>query len=209
RTSNDSLSARAAAPPGRRHRRLRYRRHVSADADSPADDAEAPLADSERIVALDVLRGFALLGIFIMNMPAFSHSLFTPPEMPARVLDAIVAGRRELLFAGKFTLLFGLVFGIGFAIQMARLDAAESARAARLGARVAAVPRRHRATHVYARRLAFLFFVGLVHAMLIWSGDVLLVYALVGFALLGLRRLGDRELYALIAACLIFPALSE
>jgi len=178
---------------------------VSADADSPADDAEAPLADSERIVALDVLRGFALLGIFIMNMPAFSHSLFTPPEMPARVLDAIVAGLRELLFAGKFNLLFGLVFGIGFAIQMARLDAAESARAARLGT----APRRHRATQVYARRLAFLFFVGLVHAMLIWSGDVLLVYALVGFALLGLRRLGDRALCALIAACLVFPALTE
>ena len=178
---------------------------MSADADSPADDAEAPLADSERIVALDVLRGFALLGIFIMNMPAFSHSLFTPPEMPARVLDAIAAGLRELLFAGKFNLLFGLVFGIGFAIQMTRLDAAESAHAARLGS----APRRHRATQVYARRLAFLFFVGLVHAMLIWSGDVLLVYALVGFALLGLRRLGDRALCALIGACLVFPALTE
>ena len=54
---------------------MRYRRHVSADADSPADDAEAPLAASERIAALDVLRGFALLGVFIMNMPAFSHSI--------------------------------------------------------------------------------------------------------------------------------------
>ena len=49
---------------------------MSADADSPADDAEAPLAASERIAALDVLRGFALLGIFIMNMPGFSHSVF-------------------------------------------------------------------------------------------------------------------------------------
>ena len=178
---------------------------MSADADSPADDAEAPLADSERIAALDVLRGFALLGIFIMNMPGFSHSIFTLPEIPPRWFDAIVAGLREILFAGKFNLLFGLVFGIGFAIQMARLDAAEAARAARLGT----APRRHRATQVYARRLAFLFVVGLVHAMLIWSGDVLLIYALVGFALLGLRRLGDRALYALIAACLVFPALTE
>jgi len=178
---------------------------VSADADSPADDAEAPLAASERIAALDVLRGFALLGIFIMNMPAFSHSIFTLPETPPGLLDALLIGLREILFAGKFNLLFGLVFGIGFAIQMTRLDAAEAARAARLGD----ARRRHRATQVYARRLAFLFFVGLVHAMLIWSGDVLLVYALVGFVLLGLRRLGDRALYVLIAACLVLPALSE
>ena len=63
---------------------------MSADADSPADDAEAPLADSERIAALDVLRGFALLGIFIMNMPGFSHSIFTLPEIPPRWFDAQV-----------------------------------------------------------------------------------------------------------------------
>jgi uncharacterized protein len=190
---------------GRPRGRLRYRRHVSADADSPADDAEAPLAESDRIAALDVLRGFALLGIFIMNMPAFSHSPFTLPQAPQGVLDGLLTGLREILFAGKFNLLFGLVFGIGFAIQTARLDEAEAVRAARLGR----APRRHRATQVYARRLAFLFVVGLVHAMLIWSGDVLLVYALVGFALLGLRRLGDRAVYALIAACLVFPALTE
>jgi len=178
---------------------------VSADADSPADDAEAPLAAGERIVALDVLRGFALLGIFIMNMPAFSHSIFTLPEVPPGVLDALLLALREILFAGKFNLLFGLVFGIGFAIQMARLDGAEAARAARVGA----APRRHRATQVYARRLAFLFVVGLVHAMLLWSGDVLLIYAMVGFVLLALRRLGDRALYVLIAACLVFPALTD
>ena len=178
---------------------------MSADADSPANDAEAPLAASDRVAALDVLRGFALLGVFIMNMPAFSHSIFALPDMPQGMLDVLLAGLREILFAGKFNLLFGLVFGIGFAIQMARLDAAETARAARLGT----APRRHRATQVYARRLAFLFVIGLIHAMLIWSGDVLLVYALVGFALLGLRRLGDRALCVLIAACLLFPALTE
>ena len=106
---------------------------MSADADSPADDAEAPLAANERIAALDVLRGFALLGIFIMNMPAFSHSVFALPETPRSLLEGLATGLRELLFAGKFNLLFGLVFGIGFAIQMARLDQAEAARAARLG----------------------------------------------------------------------------
>ena len=87
-------------------------------------------------------------------------------------------------------------------MQMARLESAESAR-------FGAVPARGRAIRIYARRMAFLTVVGLVHAMLLWSGDVLLVYALIGFALLGLRRFGDRTLGLLIAACLLFPALSE
>jgi uncharacterized protein len=184
---------------------LRYRRRVSADADSIADDADAPVAATDRIAALDVLRGFALLGIFIMNMPGFSHSVFAAPAPPRSTFDALVQALRELLFAGKFNLLFGLAFGIGFALQMARLDGAESTRAARLGV----APQAHRATRIYARRLAFLFVVGLVHAMLLWSGDVLLIYALIGFVLLGLRRLGDRALFALLTVCLVFPALSE
>ena len=178
---------------------------MSADADSPASDAEAPLAATDRVAALDVLRGFALLGIFIMNMPGFSHSIFAAPAPPWTGLDGLVAGLRETLFAGKFNLLFGLVFGIGFALQMQRLDGAESARAARLGT----APRPLRPTRIYARRLSFLFVVGLVHAMLLWSGDVLLIYALLGFALLALRRVGDPVLYALLAACLVFPAIAE
>ena len=178
---------------------------MSADADSPANDAEAPLAASERIAALDVLRGFALLGIFIMNMPGFSHSIFAAPTPPQTWLDGLVAALREALFAGKFNLLFGLVFGIGFALQMKRLDGAESARAARLDT----APRPLRPMRIYARRLSFLFVVGLVHAMLLWSGDVLLIYAILGFALLALRRVGDRVLYALLAVCLVFPAIAE
>ena len=59
------------------------------------------------------------------------------------------------------------------------------------------------------RRLAFLLVVGLVHAMLVWSGDVLLVYALLGFALLAARRVADGALWALLVACLLFPAVAE
>ena len=61
---------------------------MSADAVSAADDADAPIATTERIAALDVLRGFALLGIFIMNMPGFSHSQFAMPA-PLGAIDGL------------------------------------------------------------------------------------------------------------------------
>jgi uncharacterized protein len=156
----------------------------------PTPTREAPLPAAERIAALDVLRGVALFGIFIMNMPGFTHSLFTPPPPDASGLDTL----RELLFAGKFNLMFGLLFGIGFNLQLGRLEAAR--------------PGGH-ATLVYARRLAVLLAIGLVHAALLWSGDVLVVYAVLGFALLAMRRLPDGAVLALIVACLLYPALSD
>ena len=187
-------------PPERRRGRLRYRRHVSADADSTADDAEAPLAAAERIAALDVLRGFALLGIFIMNMPGFSHSMFAAAECRR---DGARRARRpgcaSCSSPASSTFSSACVFGIGFAIQMARLDAAEAARAARLGdgaapasgdaglCAPARVPARRRPR---PRRCC--------------SGPATCCSStrVLGFALLGLRRLGDRALLALIAACL-------
>jgi uncharacterized protein len=164
-------------------------------ADSNVAASATPVPSGERIAALDVLRGLALLGIFIMNMPGFSHSPFAAPVPEASAAERLVAALRETLFAGKFNLLFGLLFGIGFALQMARLR------------RGAAKP--SDAIRVYARRLVFLLAIGIVHAMLLWPGDVLVVYAVLGFALLALERLSDRGLLVLIAACLLFPALAE
>ncbi len=178
---------------------------MSEAADSNVDDADAPLPATERVAALDVMRGFALLGIFIMNMPGFAHSLFAAPKPEARTVDAIVAALRDLLFAGKFNLLFGFLFGIGFTLQMTRLERDETARAARLGR--AANP--ERPGRVFVRRIGFLLAVGLVHAIVFWPGDVLVVYAVLGFALLFARRLSDRTLLALLAFCLVLPALIE
>ena len=140
-----------------------------------------------------MLRGFALFGIFIMNMPGFTHSLFTPPDAAASRLDAAVMLVREALFAGKFNLLFGILFGIGFTLQLARLDSARPGRAG----------------FVYARRLAVLLGIGLIHAALLWSGDVLVIYALLGFALLGLQRLPPRTVLALVVACLLLPPVLD
>ncbi len=144
-------------------------------------------------MTLDVLRGVALLGIFIMNMPGFTHSLFAQPVPEATAIDRAVVAARDLFFAGKFNLLFGLLFGIGFALQLGRLEAAGASSPAR----------------VYARRLAALLAIGLGHAALLWPGDVLVVYAVLGFGLLAIRKLPERAVVALLAACLVFPAASD
>ena len=152
-----------------------------------------PLPAAQRIEVLDVLRGFALLGIFIMNMPSFAHSIFTPPPPQDGSFDGTVVALRELLFAGKFNLMFGMVFGIGFTLQLRRLEAADPARAAL----------------VYVRRLAVLLAIGIVHAALLWMGDVLVAYAVLGFVLLAIRRVPDALLLVLLGLCLVFPAASD
>lgn len=152
-----------------------------------------PLPAGQRIEVLDMLRGFALLGIFIMNMPSFAHSIFTPPPPEDGSLNGVVVMLRELLFAGKFNLMFGMVFGIGFTLQLRRLEGAD--------------PRR--ATFIYLRRLAVLLAIGLIHAMLLWMGDVLVAYAVLGFALLALRRMPDAVVLVLLSLCLVFPAASD
>ncbi|HUP09492.1 MAG TPA: DUF418 domain-containing protein [Caldimonas sp.] len=170
---------------------------ADAAATPPARAASTgPLPARERIVALDILRGVAMLGIFVMNVPGFSHSLFAGAagmETPQGGIDRAVALGREVLVAGRFNTLFSLLFGIGFALQYARLQAT----------------RPHDALLVYVRRLVVLGAIGALHAAFLWSGDVLLVYAVLGFALLPLRRAPDALLLALVAACVAFPAVFD
>lgn len=146
----------------------------------------APLRSKDRLAALDILRGLALLGIFIMNMPSFSQSLFAQTE------GGWVTALRDLLVGGKFNALFALLFGIGFALQLKRLEASEPWRAGR----------------IYLRRLVVLMVLGLLHASWFWSGDVLFVYSVLGLGLLLLRRASDRLLVGLIVAGLLFPAFA-
>jgi uncharacterized protein len=160
-----------------------------------SEPALAATPAEERLPVLDIVRGVALLGILVMNIPAFGHSLFASVEATEiwhAPLDRIAALLREALFAGKFNSMFSLLFGIGFTLQFGRLQASRPADANR----------------IYLRRLAVLLALGLLHAGLLWSGDVLLVYALLGLALLLLRRMPDRALWLLIAMCLLYPAAS-
>jgi uncharacterized protein len=154
------------------------------------------LPAAERLPTLDILRGFALMGILIMNMPGFASSFFAEADgsfLWTHPVDRAAEQVREALFSGKFNSMFSLLFGIGFTIQYARLQERDPAHA----------------TTVYLRRLFALLAFGLVHAFVFWPGDVLHTYALLGFVLvLGLRHVSDRGIVALIVAALLYPAVN-
>ncbi|MBS0657700.1 MAG: DUF418 domain-containing protein [Verrucomicrobia bacterium] len=145
-----------------------------------------PTAPSERLTSLDVLRGFALLGIFIMNMPGFGQSPFTGYDGTREFTawyDQAVEVFRGAVLDGKFNSLLSFLFAIGFTLQLERLRRNPSAQGTRL----------------YLRRVAVLLALGLIHGWIFWGGDVLHVYAVLGFALLAFHRLSDRALLGWIA----------
>ena len=153
-----------------------------------------PIAAHERIATLDVLRGFALGGILLMNMEAFVGPLagsYTGLDPALAGADRIVDGLVYVFVQGKFFTLFALLFGMGFAVMAQRADAAGRPFAG-----------------LYLRRSLALLGIGLAHALLVWSGDVLVTYALVSFLLPAFAEAPPRLLAWLGALCyLAAPAL--
>ncbi len=136
------------------------------------DDASAPLPASQRIEALDVLRGLALLGVIAINAVfGFRVSIFQqflPDTGGLRTIDRALLAFLTAAVELKAFALFSLLFGAGLAIQFDGL---------------AQNPCR---TVLLVRRLAVLLGLGAVHAVLIWNGDILVEYALAGFVVLPL-----------------------
>jgi len=158
----------------------------------PEPELLAPVARQERIAAMDVLRGLAVLGIFLINMPLYVAPSAGFFDWEKNALWSGTADRLATLFIyifaqGKFYTLFSFLFGLGFGVQMLR--AAE----------------RHSPNFLatYRRRLFVLLAIGVLHFTLIWWGDVLHVYALLGFLLILFRTRADKTLLIWVA-CLTF-----
>jgi uncharacterized protein len=151
----------------------------------PGETPEArPIDSTERLALLDVLRGFALCGVFVSNAYMwFSGRTFIPRAQleaameSASLLDKIAAYGTGILVFGKFITLFAFLFGLGFSVQMSRAEAR--------GATIAPL---------YMRRLVVMFLIGAVHLLGLWYGDILTTYALMGFALLLFRNRTDKTL---------------
>lgn len=160
---------------------------------TPVETPLSPVTGAERIQSLDVLRGFALLGILAMNIRAFAMpgaAYFFP-----HVWGDLGGANYWLWYLGdvfanqKFITLFSMLFGAGVALMHER---------------ALALDRGWKGLHY--RRMGVLLAIGLVHGYLLWGGDILVSYAVVGMLLYPFRNLRPRRL---LIAALFFIAIGS
>ena len=153
----------------------------------------APTPPGQRILTIDILRGFALFGILLVNMDLFVHSyasVVAGTTLPENPID-VWAYRLILFFAfGKFYSIFSFLFGLGMMLQFQRTQA-----------------RGGRFSRLWLRRMAILLVFGLIHAYFIWVGDILILYSFVGTAMLLWRKARPRTLLIWAAIALAVPLI--
>ena len=161
--------------------------------ESSRQDAVLPVSPGHRVAAIDVLRGFALLGVLMVNLiTEFRISLFQqflPPTVEGSRLDYVIDAVVSVGMESKAFALFSLLFGMGLAIQFDRL--ADTAQ---------------RLTFLVRRLLVLLGF-GILHLCFIWNGDILTEYALVGLLALPFLYASNRSLGVACAVALLFYAV--
>jgi uncharacterized protein len=165
------------------------------ESDVGAKKRVEPVSAAERFFAVDVLRGFALLGILAMNIVGFGWPMAAYAN-PFRGGGFVGADRsiwffNHLVFEGKMMSIFSMLFGAGLVLMDQRAEAR--------GARIRGV---------YYRRVLWLLAIGLIHSYFIWSGDILVLYAESGLLLYFFRNLRPKTLIILgITLSLLFVPL--
>jgi len=154
--------------------------------------APAPTARRHRYVVMDVLRGFALFGVMLINLYEMGGvDILITAEQLAALPTAALDGRLEfwvrLFVYDKANTLFAFLFGLGFWVQMERLQA----RGAPFES-------------IYLRRAAILLIIGWVHQLCFFSWDILHVYGIAAFILFFCRKLPHRTLLWTGLALLLF-----
>lgn len=147
---------------------------------------------NNRIPTLDFLRGVAILGILFINIESFAY------PNPWSSWQYGFFGKIDhdtrfwvyFLTQGKFYTMFALLFGVGFVIFIDRAQA-----------KVRGV----KAVDIYARRLFWLFFIGVFHVYFIWEGDILYHYAICGFLLLPFRSMKSKNIIITLLILLSIP----
>jgi uncharacterized protein len=155
----------------------------------PASNA-GPVTAAERLVALDILRGVAVMGILVMNIYAFAMPLaaYSNPLLMGGS-DALNMGTwffTHLVFDQKFMSIFAMLYGAGVVMMMERAEARDTAFGP-----------------VFYRRSAWLIVIGMLHGYFIWLGDILFHYALIGMVVFLFRKAAPRTL--IVIACCLLP----
>src|SRR6478609_8252020 len=151
-----------------------------------------PVQTNEREIFMDVLRGFAILGIFIANLDSFAEfnegAHLTGPFI-LEGWDHKMSFLHHIFIEGKFYSIFSLLFGWGIALQIKR-----------------GIARGSDALPTIKRRLMFMLLLGFVH-LLIWTGDIVFFYALLGFLLLLFRKFSNKVLLVTGGLLILSPIL--
>lgn len=141
----------------------------------------APTRVENRLEHIDIVRGFAILGIFIVNIGSFSapYFIYGGAEMVWNTpLERTVQAFIDIFFQGSFYTLFSILFGFNWQLMKDRLQAKEMA-----------------ITPFLLRRQFGLIGFGVIHAFLIWHGDILLSYGLIGLFLFLFIEVKERTLF--------------
>ena len=150
-----------------------------------------PVAATSRSKILDILRGIALFGVFISNLGVFSGYVFLPEAQKAKLSTAAVNVYYDYFhFAfidGKFYSIFSLLFGVGFSVFLTK----------------------SKGIFTLYKRLIILIGIGLAHVFLLWEGDILLLYALLGLLLPLFSKLSNKTLVILAVFLILSPILLD
>lgn len=155
--------------------------------ESSSTEMAQPVQEQERIHAIDVLRGFALLGILPVNIIAFSHieAAYQNPSVAGGFtgINFICWLLMHVIFEGKMVSLFSMLFGVGLFLQVSRAEERRGKPGSGRG--------------LFFRRVFWLLIIGLIHAYVFWFGDILTYYALMGMLVYWFRRWKPRNLLIL------------
>lgn len=156
--------------------------------ESPAvKPTAAPVAETQRLKLIDALRGVALLGILLMNIPGFSMAQYSSEAYrndPTNV-NFWVSAVISVFFEGKMRALFGMIFGAGIVLFVTKKEQAGKS-----------------VTGLFYRRMFWLLLFGLIHAHLVlWIGDILYLYAICGMIVYLFRNM--KPIYLVMAVPLV------
>lgn len=137
------------------------------------DGLIAPTQKKERIYELDIIRGFALLGVLLVNMTMINSTMLNngiSPFAHEMLWDKVGAIFIKIFATGKFYTIFSFLFGLGFYIFWERIE-----------------EKGLKGSYFFKRRMTTLLVFGILHLIFIWYGDILHTYAIIGFILILFR----------------------